>query len=133
MNINAAFPSKYVKAAEIPEEGARVTIDRVEMEDVDGKGAMKPVMYFRGAKKGLVLNVTNSKKIQQLVGSADTDNWAGVAVTLYQSETEYAGDTVACIRVRAAKSAAQAPPPPPPPPVREPGEDDVTFDDGPLF
>jgi hypothetical protein len=113
MNINTAFPSKYVKAAEIPEEGLVATIDRVEMQDVDGKGSMKPVLYFRGGTKGLVLNITNSKKIVQLVGSDNTDNWAGVKVTLYQSETEYAGDTVACIRVRAAKDAAPAPAAPP--------------------
>lgn len=103
MNINTAFPSKYVKAAELPEEGMAMTIDRVDMEDVDGKGTMKPVVYFRKAKKGLVLNVTNSKKIQQIVGSPDTDDWAGKAITLYQGETEYSGETVACIRVRGAK------------------------------
>lgn len=125
MNINAAFPSKYVKAAEIPEEGLTVTIDRVEMEDVDGKGAMKPVLYFCKAKKGLVLNVTNSKKIQSLVGSQDTDDWAGRAITLYQSETEYAGDTVACVRVRAAKNGTPVKAPPPPPsPVTD---DDIPF------
>jgi hypothetical protein len=48
VNINTAFPSKYVKAAEIPEEGLVAAIDRVDMEDVDGKGSMKPVLYFRG-------------------------------------------------------------------------------------
>jgi hypothetical protein len=127
VNINAAFPSKYVKAAEIPEEGLTATIDRVEMEDVDGKGGMKPVLYFRKAKKGLVLNVTNSKKIQQLVGSADTDNWAGQAITLYQSETEYAGDTVACVRVRAAKNGAATPPPPAPSLGSPITDDDIPF------
>jgi hypothetical protein len=109
MNINAAFPSKYVKAAEIPEEGLAVTIDRVEMEDIGG-GEMKPVIYFRKAKKGLVLNRTNSKKISSLVGSADTDQWAGQAITIFQTETEFQGDTVPCVRVRAAKAAGvQAP------------------------
>jgi hypothetical protein len=106
MNIGTAFPSKYVKASEIPEEGLTLTIDRVDVEDVDGKGSHKPVLYFRKAKKGLVLNVTNGKKIQQVCGSAETDDWSGKAITLYQSETEYAGDTVACIRVRAAKNGS---------------------------
>jgi hypothetical protein len=114
VNINTAFPSKYVKAAEIPEEGLVAAIDRVDMEDVDGKGSMKPVLYFRGGKKGLVLNVTNSKKIVQLVGSDNTDNWSGQKITLYQSETEYAGDTVACIRVRAAKGVTPTAPAPAP-------------------
>jgi hypothetical protein len=114
MNINAAFPSKYIKSSEVPEEGLSVVIDRVEIEDVDGKGSRKPVVYFRKAKKGMALNVTNSKKISSILGTAETDNWAGHAIVLYQSETDYQGETVACIRVRAPKSAAPAPPPPPP-------------------
>ena len=129
MNINTAFPSKYVKAAEVPEEGLTLTIDRVEMEDVDGKGSHKPVVYFRKAKKGLVLNVTNSKKIQQLAGSPDTDDWSGKTITLYQSETEYAGDTVPCIRVRAAKNGSTpvVKPEPLPEPVRELNDSDIPF------
>ena len=131
MNINTAFPSKYIKAAEVPEEGLTLTIDRIEVEDVDGKGAMKPVVYFRKAKKGLALNVTNSKKITGLLGSPDTDTWIGRAITLYQSETEYQGDTVACVRVRAAKNGTPAAAPPPPPPPAETftdlSDDDIPF------
>lgn len=129
MNINTAFPSKYIKAAEVPEEGLALVIDRVDVEDVDGKGTHKPVAYFRKAKKGLVLNVTNAKKIASLLGSQDTEEWAGKPVTLYQSETEYAGDTVACIRVRGAKAAAPKPEPKPQP-VAVPDyadDDDVPF------
>lgn len=130
MNINNAFPSKYVKASEVPEEGLTLTIDRVEVEDVDGKGGHKPVVYFRKAKKGLVLNVTNSKKIQQILGSPDTDDWNGRTVTLYQSETEFQGDTVPCIRVRAAKNGstpAEQPKPEPPRARQELTDDDVPF------
>lgn len=120
MNIGTAFPSKYVKAAELPEEGVALTMARVAMEDVDGKGTHKPVLYFEKAKKGLVLNVTNSKKIQQIVGSAETDEWVGKKIVLYASETEYAGDTVPCIRVRAAKVPTSAKPiPAPAPPMPE--------------
>ena len=129
MNIGNAFPSKFVKASEVPEEGLTLTIDRVEIEDVDGKGSHKPVLYFRKAKKGLVLNVTNSKKIAALVGSQETDEWAGKTITLYQSETEYAGDTVPCIRVRAAKngSTPAVKPEPRPEPVAELTDDDIPF------
>lgn len=128
MNINQAFPSKYLKAAEVPEEGVSVVIDRVEIEDVDGKGARKPVVYFRKAKKGLALNVTNSKKIAAVLGTAETDEWSGRAITLYQSETEYQGDTVPCVRVRAAKNGQAAEPPrPAPAPVSELTDDDIPF------
>lgn len=128
MNINAAFPSKYIKAAEVPEEGVTVKIANVDVEDVDGKGSRKPVVYFRGGKKGLVLNVTNSKKIAQLLGTAETDEWGERAITLYRSETEYAGETVDCIRVRASKNGSK--PVVPPPPVEPAG--DLTDDDIPF-
>jgi hypothetical protein len=117
MNINAAFPSKYLKSSEVPEDGITVTIDRVEIEDVDGKGARKPVLYFRKAKKGMALNVTNSKKIAALLGTAETDDWPGHAITIYQSETDYQGETVACVRVRAPKTSKPAPAPVIQPPV----------------
>jgi hypothetical protein len=128
MNINAAFPSKYVKSSEIPEEGLPVIIDRVEIEDVDGKGARKPVVYFRKAKKGLALNVTNAKKITSILGTADTDEWGGKPITLYRSETEYQGETVDCIRVRSSKNGSK----PAPPVVHEPVTEELNEDSIPF-
>lgn len=109
MNINAAFPSKYLKAgADVPEDGVTFVMDHVNMEDVDGKGTMKPVLHFTDTKKGLVLNVTNSKRIQQITNTQDTDLWAGQSITLYESETEFGGETVPCIRIKAKKSTKAA-------------------------
>jgi hypothetical protein len=127
MNINTAFPSKYIKAGEVPEEGLLLTIAKVEIEDVDGKGARKPVVYFRKAIKGLVLNVTNSKKIASVLGTAETDEWNGQAITLYRSETEYAGETVDCIRVRAGKNGKPAPAVPHPPVTEQLDDDSIPF------
>ena len=134
MNINAAFPSKYIKAAEVPEEGVTLRIASVDIEDVDGKGSRKPVVYFRKAKKGLVLNVTNSKKIASILGTAETDDWADRDITLYRSETEYAGETVDCVRVRAAKAGAKPQAKPEPAPVAaEPNYDgELTDEDIPF-
>ena len=126
MNINTAFPSKFIKSAEVPEEGITLQISSVKVEDVDGKGAMKPVVYFQKAKKGFVLNVTNSKKIAAVLGTAETDEWVGRSVTLYRSETEYAGETVDCIRVRAAKNGKPAPKPEPEP-VSDLTDEDIPF------
>lgn len=127
MNINAAFPSKYLKSSEVPEEGITVVIDRVEIEDVDGKGARKPVVYFRKAKKGMALNVTNSKKITTIIGTAETDDWGGHPIVLYQSETDFQGEVVACVRVRAPKNGAKPTPPAPAPVVAELTDDDIPF------
>lgn len=104
MNINDAFPSHYLKASDLGDVQPVVTIDRVEIEAVGRDKEMKPVVYFIGKEKGIVLNKTNSKKIAQIASSPDTDDWRGVRVTLYVAETEYGGDTVDCIRIKSGKA-----------------------------
>lgn len=100
MNINDIFAGKYIKAGNLTSgEEYHAVIDAVDLEDVS-KGEMKPVIRFKGWSQGFVLNKTNSKTISKIAGSGDTDDWIGVGITLYQSETEMAGDTVECIRVR---------------------------------
>lgn len=112
MNIGAAFPSKYLKAANIPEDQpVTVRIDRVEQEDVGDKGKkeVKPVLYFIGKDKGMVLNKTNARVLETAYG-AETDDWHGKPVTIVSTETEYAGDMVACLRLRIPKAGGQAAP-----------------------
>lgn len=102
MNINSAFETKYLAAADLPEdENLDVTIKDVEMGEV-GQGTdikMLPIVYFKEVKKGLCLNKTNSKTIVSLHG-AETDDWAGKRISLYATEVEFKGDTVMAIRVR---------------------------------
>jgi len=99
MNINDVFAGKYIKAGNLSGGEYHAVIESVSMEEV-GKNEMKPVMRFRGWSQGFVLNKTNSKTITKIAGSGNTDDWIGLGITLYQSETEMAGDTVECIRVR---------------------------------
>ena len=69
-------------------------------------------MYFQGARKGLVLNVTNGNMIKEISGTPETDDWAGVVVEIYATETTFAGQTVDCIRVRRPNGPQIAEPPP---------------------
>jgi len=103
VNINDAFPSHYLKASDLGDAQPVVSIDRVEIEAVGRDKEMKPVVYFVGKEKGIVLNKTNSKKIAQIASSPDTDDWRGVKVTLYATETEFGGETVECIRIKQPK------------------------------
>jgi len=123
-DIRDAFPSKYLKAQDLHGRTVTVTMDRVEYEPVGQNKEMKPVVYFRGKEKGIVLNKTNCNAIIKIANSADTDDWAGVALQLYPTETTFGGDVVDCIRVRASKTAKPAPPPP---------VDDALDDDEPPF
>ena len=101
-NINDAFPSQYLKASDLQGQQPIVTIDRVEFEAVGRQKEMKPVVYFIGKEKGVVLNKTNAKTISNLVGSFETDEWHGFRVRLYSANVEFQGETVESIRVKAA-------------------------------
>lgn len=124
MNINAAFPSNYLKASDLGESQPVVTIDRVAVEPVGRDKEMKPVVYFAGKTKGIVLNKTNSKKIAEIAGSHETDDWVGVQIKLYATEVEFSGEQVEAIRIKSPKQTAK------PKPAPKPAEDDpADYDD----
>jgi hypothetical protein len=114
VNINSAFPSKFLKASDLNGQAVNVKISGVKVESVGQGQESKPVVYFAGKQKGMVLNKTNAGKIANIAGSQDTDDWADVVVQIYPTETEFGGETVECIRVRPPKAGARKLPPPEP-------------------
>lgn len=127
-NINDAFPSNYLKASDLKGRAIVVTIDRVEYELVGQNKEKKPVLYFVGKEKGIVLNKTNANKITQLTESPVTEEWKGHAILLYPSETSFQGEMVDCIRVKAVpQNAKKAAPPPPEPDVQFVDDDEPPF------
>lgn len=110
MNINQAFPSKYLKASDLNDQTVTVKIADVKVEQVGQNQDTKPVAYFEGKKKGLVLNKTNSRKIAQIAGSPETEDWAGVEIAIFPTETEFGGESVECIRVKAPKGSKRVEP-----------------------
>ena len=132
-NINDAFPSNYLKASDLQGGQPVVTIDRVEFEAVGREKEMKPILYFAGKEKGLVLNKTNAKNVAHLTGSFQTEDWEGFNIRLYATNVEFQGDTVEAIRIKAAPANGSAPaarrrPAPEP----EPEPDPITDDDIPF-
>lgn len=116
------YPSRYLKESDLRGRDVTVTIKRVDIVKIGDD--TKPVAFFEGKDKGLVLNKTMFNAIAKATGELDSDNWGGHRITLYPTETEFKGDTVACIRVRlrTAENGRQAAPKPPPEP--EPYEDE---------
>jgi len=108
MRISDAFPSKYLKASDLQDRNINVVIDRAEPEEV-GEGERKPVLYFQGKTKGLVLNKTNSRAIAAAYGD-DTDDWEGRPLVLFPAMVDFRGDTVEAIRVRLPKPKPAAAP-----------------------
>ena len=108
MRISTAFPSKYLKATDIPNgRELNLQIDSVLMEVMEQSNEEKPVLSFIGKQKGLVLNVTNSNTVSDIYGD-DTDKWHGKPVVLFTSTTSFNGRNVACLRLR-APDATSAP------------------------
>lgn len=129
MNINEAFPSNYLKASDLKGQDVRVTIDRITMEDIGGDH--KPIVYFQGKEKGLVLNKTNGMNIAAMYGP-ETDGWAGNPVILYSTWVDFQGRSVEAIRVRPTppQQSVQATQPPPPAeavPTTDDLDDEVPF------
>lgn len=129
MNIDSAFPSHYLKASDLGDKSPIVTIDRVEVEPIGRDKEIKPVLYFQGKDKGVVLNKTNAKKIAELTGSKDTEDWTGCQIRIFASTTEFSGETVECIRVKAAGVPAKPKPKaePEPVPVADLEDDEIPF------
>lgn len=101
MNINNLFPSKYLKAADLPEdEAVSFKIAKIKLEEIGKDKDTKPVIYFEGEEKGLVANKTNCRIIASIIGSDEIDDWIGQTIRLYRTEVEFQGDSVEAIRVK---------------------------------
>jgi hypothetical protein len=98
MNIDAAFPSSWLKAADLQGKQVKVIMERIEMQDIGDDH--KPVLYFQGKEKGLVLNKTNANNIKDAYGS-ETSDWFGKPLVIFPTKVDFSGRRVDAIRVRA--------------------------------
>jgi hypothetical protein len=101
MLITQAFPSEFLKAADLQERQVPVVMDRVEIGKVGDD--IKPVLYFQGKEKGLALNKTNANTIAASYGE-ETDDWIGRELILYPAMVDYQGRRVPAIRVKTPPS-----------------------------
>lgn len=101
MDARKLCPAPHIEAAELDGD-TEVTITKVDFAEVGAEKVTKGVVYFEEFDRGFVVNRTNLKRIIVWHG-AETDQWVGKKITLYQSETEFNGDTVDCIRIRQKK------------------------------
>lgn len=97
MNINAAFPSRYLKAADLGAGRPVVVIAGVTMEEI-GEEKL-PVLSMVGKDKAIVLNRTNANMIAEIAGTTETEGWRGVKIQLYATKTDFGGKRVDCVRI----------------------------------
>jgi hypothetical protein len=123
--VGDAFPSKWLKASDLGDARVVVTIENVEFHEIgQDKKEKKPVLFFKGKSKGLVLNVTNARKIVKITGTEEMNDWHGWPIMLYTTEVEAFGEMTQALRVREAPQRDGRPVAPPPPPPPTPADDD---------
>ena len=98
MKVSDAFPSEFLKAADIGQNQVKVLIAHVELREMTD-GENKPVVFFQNKKKGVVLNVTNANAIAQYYGD-DMDLWVSKPIVLFTMMVSYQGRMQPGIRVR---------------------------------
>ncbi len=102
-DVRKMYEKDFIYAYDLEGKDITVTIERVTAGELTGEGgkkSKKPVLYFRGSKKGLGLCITNARVIAGLYGGFDSDKWIGKKITLYPTTTKFGKDTVDCIRIR---------------------------------
>jgi arabinogalactan endo-1,4-beta-galactosidase len=114
--INEAFPSKYLKAADLEDRQHLMVMERAEFEMLGDE--RKLILYFQNQKKGLVLNKTNANTIAAKYGD-DTEDWLGKEIVLFEAMVDFQGKTGPAIRVRAPKAKAA--------PVKQEMSDEIPF------
>lgn len=97
MDMEAFFPSRFIKAADLQGKDVTLTIEGVVGEELEGdKGKQyKGIVTFVGKKKRWVINRTNALCLKAMWGR-DTDGWVGHRVTIYPTTW----NDEPCIRVK---------------------------------
>jgi hypothetical protein len=108
MRISSAFPSKYLKAADLHGKHVTVVLSHVTMETIGDDE--RPVLYFKGKDKGLVLNKTNANTIADAFGD-DTQDWRDGEILLFETSVEFQGKMMPGIRCRLPPRKPESQPP----------------------
>jgi hypothetical protein len=98
MRANDAFPSKYLKAADVKDRPIIAVISHIAQETV-GQGAdakEKYVLHFENGKP-IVLNRTNWDALEEAFG--DSDDWAAHKVRIKCARTSFQGKSVDGVRL----------------------------------
>ncbi len=105
--VSEAFPSNYLKAADLNNRTVKVAINKVVFEEIGQNKESKPIVYFDKVQKGLVLNKTNAVEIAATHGD-QMEDWTGKEIELFSQMVPFQGQNVPAIRVRAVAEAPEA-------------------------
>jgi hypothetical protein len=106
MRIEDVYPRKYATGEDFAGKAVTLTIREVVMESMCPKQgapiAQKPVIYFHGAKKAVVMGRPLWVQIAAILGSDDTNTWSNKRIQLYPERMIVGGQAKIAIRARQA-------------------------------
>ena len=105
--VSDAFPSNYLKAADLKNRTIKLKIGGVTFEEIGQDKDKKPILHFAGVEKGLVLNKTNATTIGSIHGQ-ELEGWTGKEIELFEQMVPFQGQNVAAIRVRAVTEPGES-------------------------
>jgi hypothetical protein len=102
VNINSAYPTKYLAANDLGDQPRLGTIKTITFEEMND-GQSKLCVWLNEYDKGLILNKTNANNIAGFLGP-ETDAWMGHQIVMVSTMVDFQGRSVEAIRVRAPKN-----------------------------
>lgn len=125
--VSEMIVSKFLRKEDFDEDRV-MTIKGIKLEDMPGdSGDQKWVLYFREEAKGMALNVTTIRVLEQAYGD-DSDHWVGNKVMVYvDPNVSFGGKVVGGLRLRTPKKQANKAPTPPPPVDDGFGDESIPF------
>lgn len=112
--VKDMIQSKFLRKEDFDEDQV-CTIKDCKLENVGKEEDQEQrwVLYFREREKGMVLNITTIRVLEQAYGG-DSDHWTGNKVMVYvDPNVSFGGKIVGGLRLRTPKKQAVAPKPAP--------------------
>lgn len=112
--VKDMIQSKFLRKEDFDEDQV-CTIKDCKLENVGKEEDQEQrwVLYFREREKGMVLNITTIRVLEQAYGG-DSDHWTGNKVMVYvDPNVSFGGKIVGGLRLRTPKKQAVQQPKPP--------------------
>ena len=105
-SVDSMFPSKFLRAVDIPARGVTYKIEKVYKDVVsEESGVSKWMLKFVGESRPMTLNVTNGKTLGRLIGP-DRRQWVGKKITLHAEDVMGPNGMTLGIRIKAVENGA---------------------------
>jgi hypothetical protein len=104
MRTGDFFKSRFLKPVDFPEPKVVVLV-QVGTESFRDSPEPKPVVYFKGVQKPLILNKTMAQFLEDVSGTDVMTDWAGTKVEIFATSVEVNGQTKPCLRLRTPDQA----------------------------